>query len=153
MEPIEIAVMCEAFGLEYGEAKVMLVLLVSAPAFLTSEQIILEGWHALRSPNLIKVLVHRIRKKILPMGLCITTDYRQGYAITEPWATKAKLMAEETLLTASRRLVNYLNIDLNRGGFVTEETQKALDALDKQVRVGLEEAKEHHTDLYSEERK
>jgi hypothetical protein len=42
-------------------------------------------------------------------------------------------MAQETLLTAARRLVRFLNIDLQRGGLITEETEKAITTLDKQV--------------------
>jgi hypothetical protein len=42
-------------------------------------------------------------------------------------------MAQETLLTAARRLVRFIQIDLNRGGLITEETEKALTTLDKMV--------------------
>jgi hypothetical protein len=42
-------------------------------------------------------------------------------------------MSEETLFTAARRLVRYLNIDLNKGGIVTVETQMALHSLEVQI--------------------
>lgn len=41
---------------------------------------------------------------------------------------------EETLFTAARRVVNYFNIDMNKGGLITEETQHAVETLDKMVR-------------------
>jgi hypothetical protein len=45
---------------------------------------------------------------------------------------------QEDLFTAARRLVRYLNIDLQHGGLVTNETEKALSLLELQMR---EEAK------------
>jgi hypothetical protein len=42
-------------------------------------------------------------------------------------------MAQETLLTAARRLVRFLSIDMNKGGLVSEETEKAITTLDKMV--------------------
>lgn len=43
-------------------------------------------------------------------------------------------MAEETLLTAARRVVRFFNIDMEKGGLVTEDTQQAISTLDKMVR-------------------
>lgn len=43
-------------------------------------------------------------------------------------------MSEETLFTAARRLMRFVNVDLNHnGGLLTEETQKALLDLERQV--------------------
>lgn len=42
-------------------------------------------------------------------------------------------MAEETLLTASRRIVRFFGIDQARGGYTTEETVYAVHTLRKQV--------------------
>ena len=42
-------------------------------------------------------------------------------------------MSNETLHTAARRVLNYINIDLNKGGLITEDTQKALSTLEKMV--------------------
>ena len=43
-------------------------------------------------------------------------------------------MSHETLHTAARRVVRFLNINLHKdGGIITEETQKALLTLDIQV--------------------
>jgi hypothetical protein len=42
-------------------------------------------------------------------------------------------MAEETLLTAARRVVRFFAIDMNNGGLVTAETETALQSLDRQV--------------------
>lgn len=49
-------------------------------------------------------------------------------------------MAEETLLTAARRVVRFLRIDEVHGGLLNNETVRAADTLDKQVR--LAEARE-----------
>lgn len=43
-------------------------------------------------------------------------------------------MSEETLLSAARRVVRFFNIDLNKGGLITEESQHALETLDREVR-------------------
>lgn len=40
---------------------------------------------------------------------------------------------EETLFTAARRLVRDLNIDLQKGGIVTTETQMSLHRLERQI--------------------
>lgn len=40
---------------------------------------------------------------------------------------------EETLFTAARRLVRDLNIDLQKGGIVTTETQMSLHKLEVQI--------------------
>lgn len=50
-------------------------------------------------------------------------------------------MSEETLLTASRRVVRFFNIDMNKGGLITEETQHAIETLDKMVRKEDEKTK------------
>lgn len=42
-------------------------------------------------------------------------------------------MAEETLLTAARRAVRFFNIDMNKGGIITVETQQAVETLDRMV--------------------
>ena len=42
-------------------------------------------------------------------------------------------MAEETLLTASRRVVRFFNIDQAHGGLVSIETIAAIETLDIQV--------------------
>ena len=43
-------------------------------------------------------------------------------------------MSDETLLSASRRLVRFLNIDNNKeGGLIAHETQTALDTLTQQI--------------------
>lgn len=49
-------------------------------------------------------------------------------------------MAEETLLTAARRVVRFLDIDLCKGGLITTETEIALNALRREMeRVALRE--------------
>lgn len=42
-------------------------------------------------------------------------------------------MAEETLLSAARRVVRFFNIDMNKGGIITVETQQAVETLNKMV--------------------
>ena len=42
-------------------------------------------------------------------------------------------MSEETLLTASRRVVRFFNIDEAHGGFTTTETVKAVETLRRQI--------------------
>lgn len=42
-------------------------------------------------------------------------------------------MSEETLLTAARRVVRYFNIDMNKGGVITVETEQAVATLDSMV--------------------
>lgn len=42
-------------------------------------------------------------------------------------------MAAETLLTASRRVVRFFNIDMQHGGLVSNETQRAIETLHIQV--------------------
>lgn len=44
-------------------------------------------------------------------------------------------MAEETLLTASRRVVRDFNIDMNHGGLISVNTQQSIETLDKYVRL------------------
>ena len=51
-------------------------------------------------------------------------------------------MSEETLLSAARRVVRFFNIDMNKGGLVTESTQIAVDTLDKMVRQEGQREKE-----------
>ncbi|KQO69502.1 hypothetical protein ASF22_02520 [Methylobacterium sp. Leaf87] len=43
-------------------------------------------------------------------------------------------MAEESLLTAARRIVRFIRIDDAHGGLLSTETVQAADTLDKQVR-------------------
>jgi hypothetical protein len=43
-------------------------------------------------------------------------------------------MADETLLSAARRVVRFFNIDMNAGGLVTVDTQAEVETLDAQVR-------------------
>lgn len=50
-------------------------------------------------------------------------------------------MAEETLLTAARRVVRFIRIDDAHGGLLSNETVRAVDTLDKQVRLADVEAK------------
>lgn len=40
---------------------------------------------------------------------------------------------DETLLTAARRAVRNFNIDMNKGGIITEATEHALQTLDLMV--------------------
>jgi len=42
-------------------------------------------------------------------------------------------VSEETLLTAARRAVRFFNIDMNKGGIMTVETQQAMETLDRMV--------------------
>lgn len=49
-------------------------------------------------------------------------------------------MADETLLTAARRIVRFVRIDDAHGGLLSNDTVRALDTLDKQVR--LEDARQ-----------
>lgn len=44
-------------------------------------------------------------------------------------------MSEETLLTASRRVVRFFRIDMEKGGFVTEQTEWAIEQLDRMVYI------------------
>lgn len=44
-------------------------------------------------------------------------------------------MSEETLFTAARRVVRNFNIDMNRGGLITVETESAVETLNKYVRL------------------
>lgn len=52
-------------------------------------------------------------------------------------------MAEETLITAARRVLRFIRIDEAHGGFIQTDTSKALDTLEKQLRQAIaeEEAK------------
>lgn len=43
-------------------------------------------------------------------------------------------MSEETLLTAARRACRYFAIDMNKGGLIAEETERAMSTLDRLVR-------------------
>lgn len=45
---------------------------------------------------------------------------------------------EESLLTAARRVVRFFNIDAMHGGLISEQTQIAIDTLDRQVRIETE---------------
>ena len=44
-------------------------------------------------------------------------------------------MSEETLLSAARRVVRFFNIDMNKGGLMTTDTQQAIETLDRMVRA------------------
>lgn len=48
---------------------------------------------------------------------------------------------EESLLTAARRVVRFFNIDAAHGGLISEQTQIAIDTLDRQVRIETEKQK------------
>ena len=48
---------------------------------------------------------------------------------------------DESLLTSARRVVRYFNIDMNKGGLVSEETQQAVETLDRMVRLEAEKEK------------
>lgn len=50
-------------------------------------------------------------------------------------------MSEETLHSAARRVVRFFNIDMNKGGIITESTQHAIETLDAQVRMETERQK------------
>ncbi len=50
-------------------------------------------------------------------------------------------MAEETLLSAARRVVRFFNIDMNGGGLIAVPTQEAVETLDKMVRLEVEREK------------
>lgn len=40
---------------------------------------------------------------------------------------------KETLLTAARRAVRFFNIDMQKGGIITQETQHAFFTLEQQI--------------------
>lgn len=42
-------------------------------------------------------------------------------------------MSEETLFTAARRAVRDFNIDMNKGGIITVETQRTMEQLSRMV--------------------
>lgn len=44
-------------------------------------------------------------------------------------------MADETLFTAARRAVRNFNIDMNKGGLMTTDTEIAMQELQKQVEI------------------
>jgi hypothetical protein len=48
---------------------------------------------------------------------------------------------QETLLTAARRAVRFFNIDMNKGGIITPETQHAVETLDRMVHRAAEAEK------------
>jgi hypothetical protein len=50
-------------------------------------------------------------------------------------------MADESLLTAARRVVRFFGIDMNKGGLITTETEVAMLTLDKQVQRAVQEIK------------
>lgn len=57
-------------------------------------------------------------------------------------------MAEETLLTAARRVVRFFNIDNTiGGGLISIETSQAVEALDKQVQLEQQEKRMTRSDL------
>lgn len=57
-------------------------------------------------------------------------------------------VADETLLTAARRVVRFIRIDDAHGGLLSNDTVQAVDTLDKQVRLAAaaEEAAEIPTE-------
>lgn len=57
---------------------------------------------------------------------------------------------EETLLSAARRVVRFFSIDMNKGGLITDETQAAIDLLDKMVRLETEREKKNDDRLHSD---
>lgn len=44
-------------------------------------------------------------------------------------------MAEETLLSAARRVVRDFNIDMGHGGLIQPSTQHSIETLDRMVRI------------------
>ena len=54
-------------------------------------------------------------------------------------------MSEETLLSAARRVVRFFNIDMNKGGLITVETQQAVETLDGEVRKEAERKNQQDT--------
>lgn len=48
---------------------------------------------------------------------------------------------EETLLTAARRAVRFYNIDMQKGGIITVETQMAFHTLEQQIERETERQK------------
>lgn len=55
-------------------------------------------------------------------------------------------MAEETLITAARRMVRFLRIDEAKGGFIQQATTQAADTLEKQLRIAIDAEKVAHGD-------
>jgi hypothetical protein len=55
---------------------------------------------------------------------------------------------EETLLSAARRVVRFFNIDMNKGGLITEETQHAIEQLDFQVRRETERQRRNDNGIH-----
>jgi hypothetical protein len=47
-------------------------------------------------------------------------------------------MADETLLSAARRVVRFFQIDMNAGGLITNDTEIAMLTLEKMVRIEME---------------
>lgn len=43
-------------------------------------------------------------------------------------------MSEENLFTAARRAVRDFNIDMNKGGIITVETQRSMEILNREYR-------------------
>jgi hypothetical protein len=52
-----------------------------------------------------------------------------------PTTTEEDDMSQETLHTAARRAVRFFNIDMNKGGLVSHETEHAIQTLDLMVRT------------------
>lgn len=57
-------------------------------------------------------------------------------------------MSAETLFTAARRAVRFFNIDMNKGGLITPETEHAIGLLNRQVQ---EEAVRQKADANGDE--
>ena len=50
-------------------------------------------------------------------------------------------MAEETLLTAARRAARFFNIDMQKGGFITEQTEYAFHILEREIEREIKKEK------------
>lgn len=50
---------------------------------------------------------------------------------------------DETLFTAARRAVKFFNIDMNNGGLMTTDTEKAMHTLNLQVELTMVRLKRH----------
>ena len=63
-------------------------------------------------------------------------------------------MSEETLLSASRRMVRYFNIDICKGGIIVQATEEALSTLEYQIeqdqrKTSLREAAQRFVQLFN----
>lgn len=80
----DVADTCQAFGLEQGEACVLMYLVKKAGHFCSADTLI--GATTMNpekiASNIIRVRVHRVRKVIAPIGARIITKRGFGYMIT-----------------------------------------------------------------------